>query len=111
MSTQPSLFEPVAHARRSDPRTSKDAAASVRRIRESQADVLTIIRRYGPVSDEDLIRQYRNFDRDKGMLIIQSDSGIRTRRSELVRLGAVVDSGLRGRTASNRQTVLWKVAQ
>lgn len=107
MSSQQTLFEPTAHARRSDPETSKAAASSVRRIRESQADVLTVIRNYGPLSDEELIQKYR------GALALgavrQSDSGIRTRRSELVALGVVVDSGLRGKTASNRQTVLWKV--
>lgn len=106
MSTQPSLFEPVAHARRTDPQTSHQAAERVRRIRESQADVLTAIRLFGPISDEQLIKKYR-----ANVYMWQSDSGIRTRRSELVKLGVVVDSGLRGRTASNRQTVLWKVAK
>ena len=101
MSTQPSLF---AHARRTDPQTSHDAASSVRRIRESQADVLTVIRKYGPISDEGMIHAYRVMG-----LPWQSESGLRTRRSELVALGVVGDSGERMRTASNRQTVLWKV--
>lgn len=103
MSTQPNLFD-QAHARRTDPQTSHDAAASVRGIRESQADVLTVIRKHGPVSDEQISWYYR----DMGMPR-QSESGLRTRRSELVTLGLVVDSGLLGYTLSNRKTVLWKV--
>lgn len=108
MSTQPNLFDKkefFAHARRTDPQTSHDAAASVRRIRESQADVLTVIRKYGPISDEGMIHAYRAMG-----LSWQSDSGLRTRRSELVALGAVVDSGYTIRTQSNRQSILWKVA-
>lgn len=104
MSTQPSLFEPVAHARRTDRQTSKDAAKSVQRIRESQADVLTVIRKYGPVSDEQISWYYRDLGMPR-----QSESGLRTRRSELVALGLVVDSGQLGQTLSNRKTVLWKV--
>lgn len=109
MSSQQTLFEPTAHARRSDPQTSKDAASSVRRIRESQADVLSVVREFGPMSDEQIIRAYRGCFWSSSF-VKQSDSGIRTRRSELVALGIVVDSGLRGKTSSNRQTVLWKVA-
>lgn len=111
MTSQPTLFDPIARARRSDPETSKDAAASVRRIRESQADVLSVLRRHGPVSDEELLVRYRFEQHREGACIVpQSDSGIRTRRAELVRLGAVIDSGLRGTTTSGRKTVLWKVA-
>lgn len=104
MTSQPNLFEPVAHARRTDPPTSHAAAASVRGIRESQADVLTVIRKYGPVSDEQISSYYRDLRMPR-----QSESGLRTRRSELVTLGLVVDSGLMGYTLSNRKTVLWKV--
>lgn len=109
MSTQPGLFDPVARARRTDPETSHEAACSVRRIRESQADVLTVIRAIGPASDESIIESYRKLGELFGFQP-QSDSGIRTRRSELVALGVVVDSGLRGTTLSNRKTILWKVA-
>lgn len=103
MTTQPTLFE--AHARRTDPKTSHDAAASVRRIRESQADVLTIIRKCGPVSDEGMIYAYR-----LAGMPWQSDSGLRTRRSELVALGAVIDSGQTIKTQSGRYSILWKLA-
>lgn len=104
MSTQPNLFD-VAHARRTDPSTSHAAAASVRRIRESQADVLSVIRNCGPISDEGMIRAYRSMG-----MPWQSDSGLRTRRSELVALGVVRDSGGKTKTASGRKTILWKVA-
>lgn len=106
MNTQPTLFDPIARARRTDPETSHEAASSVRRIRETQADVLTVIRKYGPLSDEEISSRYK----DSGMPR-QSESGLRTRRSELVALGLVADSGRFGYTLSNRKTILWQVCE
>ena len=40
----------------------------------------------------------------------QSDSGIRSRRAELVDEGLVIDSGERGITESGRSTVKWMLA-
>lgn len=92
-----------AVARRGDPGTSWAAARSLdpEGLRASQRYVLTILQVHGPMTDEALVA------RAAGNL---SPSGARTRRAELVALGAVVDSGDRERTAAGRQAVVWKAA-
>lgn len=93
----------TARARLTDPETSHEAAASLRDLRDSQVQVYQIIATApSPVSDEDLsymaqMQGYRF-----------SASGLRTRRSELVRLGWVRDSGQRSVTRSGRRTILWE---
>lgn len=87
-------------ARRGDPQTSWQAANSVKNLRHSQIAILSIIERYGPVTDEEIYRR---------LLLQMSESGARTRRKELVDLGKVQDSGLRGTTISGRKTIKWEV--
>lgn len=89
----------VAHARRTDPETSHEAAASIDRIRESQEAVLEALRRHGPMIDEELVERVSG----------QSPSGIRSRRAELVVKGMVRFSGSYSVTASNRRTRIWEV--
>ena len=103
--TQGELFagQPRARARRTDPRTSHQAAASVTRIRESQRFVLGILQKYGPMVDEGLIMHANTQQAGRRMSV----SGIRTRRSELVRLGLVRDTGKRARLPSGRLSILW----
>ncbi len=90
---------PVAHARATDPATSKAAAASVTRIRESQETILYLLKTCGPMSDESIYARV-----SAGM----SPSGARTRRSELVTMGRVKDSGRREKTKAGRQTIVWQ---
>ena len=89
-----------AHARNSDPETSHQAAASIpsAAIRESQEMVLEALRGYGPMPDFHLVPLLASR---------MSPSGIRSRRSELVTLGKVVDTGKRVRTDSGRQAIVW----
>ena len=94
----------VAHARRTDPETSHAAAESLdpTRLRRSQEFVLGVLRAYpAGLTDEEL----REAVDRTGYAI--SDSGLRTRRSELVRLGLVEDSGERATTLAGRQTIVW----
>lgn len=105
-SGQPSLFggpEPVA--RRGDPETSWEAARSVRpeTIRKTAAEVLAVLRDCGPCTDEEIAAVCRR----RGSK--QSPSGLRTRRSELVTLGLVVDSGRRALTSAGRRTIIWSL--
>ena len=93
--------EPRAVARRTDVWSSHEAAASVTRIRESQQAVLELLKLLGPSTDEQIGAAY--WDGPK-----QSPSGLRTRRSELVELGKVRDSGQRRRLKSGRRAIVWE---
>ena len=95
---QTNLFE--AHARRTDPETSHAAAESVRNLRMSQSYVLSILREVGPMTDECL----------QGWIDpkVMSPSGIRTRRSELVKLGKVEWSGEKVPMSTGRMARVWR---
>lgn len=102
--------DPRAYARRTDPDTSHQAAASLgsEKIRRSQAEVLELLREVGPVTDAALVHLYEARISVGGSLP-QSPSGIRTRRRELVELGKVRDTGARVRLPSGRLAAVWEV--
>lgn len=93
---------PVAHARKNDRETSKEAAASVTNIRQSQETILYLLKTHGPMCDQQLFEYVR-----AGM----SPSGARSRRAECVANGWVKDSGRRQLTAANRRTIVWEVVR
>lgn len=105
MEDQLDLFTPAPHARarRTDPVTSHLAALSVRGLRESQVAVLAMFG--GPFTDEELIDAYYQAQ-VAGIVPAQSESGIRTRRKELVTAGFLEASGI-GRSRSGRSSTLW----
>jgi hypothetical protein len=92
-------------ARHSDPATSHAAAASVHSLNEKQYLVWHVIRGYGPLSGESLVATYHSVIAGRH----QSDSGIRTRLSELADLGLVRVAG-EGRTRTGRRCQLWRAA-
>lgn len=94
---------PFIRARRSDPETSHEAASSLTHLRARQAAVLALLRLHGPRTLEELVRDYHKSRHTK-----QSDSGIRTRCSELVFAGLVEDSGERRKTKAGRNAVVWR---
>jgi hypothetical protein len=96
------------HARTSDPATSHEAAASVDEssLPARRRAVLNLLRQYGPMSDTLLLARY-DVAAEAGDVPTQTDSGIRTRRSELVGLGLVQDTGNRWWTPSNRRSIVW----
>lgn len=100
---QPSLFE--AHARRTDPDTSHAAARSVTGIRPSQVAVLKVLRQRlaGRGTDEQIAEAYANCSG----VPLQSPSGLRTRRHELVERGLLADSGDRIRLRTGRMAIVW----
>lgn len=113
---QETLFDgieeaPRAHARRTDPETSHEAAASVENITERQAAVLRLSEELDPYTLEELVHEYR--DPTSGSRgherPAQSESGIRTRHRELVDRDLVVDTGDRRTTRSGRQAIVWNV--
>jgi hypothetical protein len=91
----------MPRARDTDPQTSHDAADSVTRLTETQAYVLQVLKR--PRTDPQLIEAYRKLKRAP----LASESGIRSRRAELVDKGLVQDTGQRGVTPFGRKSIVW----
>lgn len=102
--------EPVAHARRTDPETSHAAAQSVKaeQIRKSQACILETFRTFGPLSDVELVALYDELASARSWPL-QSESGIRSRRAELVGRGLVVPVG-KTKLVSGRKAIVWGLA-
>lgn len=94
--------EPKAHARKTDGQTSRDAAASVQNISETQEQILGILRALGPLTDEEIQSAFVGYC---------SPSGLRSRRAELVRLGKVRQNARKGLTAANRVCAIWEIVK
>jgi len=94
--------EPQRYARRTDPDESWIAARSVTNIRRSQWEVYRALLNYGPLIDEELVMLMRT-DGSK-----QSTSGIRTRRSELVKFGLVIPITEKRLTQYNNPSQVWR---
>ena len=102
-----SLAKTLPKARKSDPKTSHDAADSVNNITATKKHILKVLRT--PKCDEQLVVMFRaNGPVD---LRMTSESGIRSRRAELVREGRVVDTGKRIKLASGRHAIVWKAVK
>lgn len=104
--------EERAHARSTDPVTSHEAAASVTALTEKQEAVLRLLGRVGPSTDEEIVRTYTKWWAN-GMTEDyphQSESGLRTRRSELVRKGKVRARGHKVKP-SGRKAIVWEAVQ
>lgn len=93
----------AARARRTDPETSHEAAASVVNMTEKRQAVLDCLRAIGQGHDQAILDAYRSMS-----LPEQSDSGIRSRRAELVRMGHVVDRGVL--LINGQQHTVWGLA-
>ncbi len=99
MKGQDSLLEPYKRTRKTDPETSLAAAASVTELTKKQELVLSVLRELGPMTDEQIAEQWvRPF----------SESGLRTRRSELVRRGLVRWTGEHRKLRSGRMARVWE---
>jgi hypothetical protein len=88
-------------ARKTDPQTSHDAADSVKRVTDTQLYILQALRR--PRTDIQLVEAYSKI----GKAPRASESGIRSRRAELVRKGLVMDSGVKQVLPSGRNAIVW----
>ena len=95
---------PEQLTRRTDPDTSLAAAASLGDLRDAQVEVYRLFEKAGPMSDEMLLSVASAEN------VGQTPSGLRTRRSELVEAGLVVDTGRKGKTSTGHSTIIWDLA-
>ena len=95
----------MSNARRTDPETSHEAAASVKNVAETGEMILWLLQ--SPMTDIELVHAY-NAVAANGGVVKASESGIRTRRCELARAGKVVDTGQRNKTPSGRNAIVWQ---
>lgn len=91
----------TVRARGTDPVTSHLAAESVDSVTKTQEYVLRCLR--VPRNDVEIVNAYRAYKTAPRA----SESGIRTRRSELVDRGLVIDTGRRVKLASGRYSIVW----
>lgn len=96
-----------ARARRTDPRTSHDAANSVKDLTGVQERILKLFELpHSGYTDEELVLAYQ---KSYGSFFAATDASIRSRRSELVHRQYLVDSGQRRLTKANRGTTVWNL--
>ena len=95
----------MPNTRTLDPSTSHEAEALVTGLAETYRIILNALRTSGPMNDTELIAYFRRSASKKA-----SDSGIRSRRSELTAQGLLVDTGDRKRMESGRMSIVWGIA-
>jgi hypothetical protein len=100
-------------ARRTDPWTSHEAAASItpKKLVASHLAILDCFDRFGPFHDKLLVVVYER-NRKMYRWPPQEDSGIRSRRDELVKRGHLQDSGktvLIGEGKRKRHAIVWEM--
>lgn len=99
----------TARARRTDPETSHAAAQSVD-VNPNQQGILTVFRRYKTMTDQEMVSHYDNarlFENWGKRLPQQSESGMRTRRAELVKKGVIEWNGHKKVLDTGRQARVW----
>lgn len=97
----------MPHARSTDPFTSHIAAETVLHISKLQKTILDILKK--PATDEQLIERYQALVA-KGKALPASESGIRSRRSELDRMGLIEAVG-ESQTRFFRRCLVWKAVK
>jgi hypothetical protein len=103
------LFE-QAHARNSDPETSHAASRSVVNIGRVREQIRELFKAFPKgMTDEQMIYFFREMQRVRTDWKNASDSGLRSRRSELVTLGFVEDSGELGKTEMGNPAIIWRL--
>lgn len=99
----------MARARTTDPKTSHEAAASVRpeQITKTQAAIVKLLG-ISDMSDDELFLRYFQ-GAENGLWPHASQPGVRSRRSELVKMGMVRAKGY-GKTRFGRSCTIWGLA-
>lgn len=94
----------MARARATDPQTSHEAGDSVDNVTETQKHILGLL--CAPLCDAELIIAY-GLAFEVGVAPRASESGIRSRRAELVERGLVIHDGTFRLSPSGRRMMVW----
>lgn len=94
----------MPHARTQDRQTSHEAAESVKNLTQTKKAILALLTLTN-LTDEQLVSEYRKLATMSG-LPMASESGIRSRRAELVDQGLVESVGF-DKTRAGRRTTIW----
>lgn len=97
----------MPHARKTDPTTSFEAAGSVNNLTQTKRIILRLVESQS-MTDDKLIDLYRTMT-ELELAPRASESGIRSRRAELVTAGLLKDSGERQKLRSGRNAIVWQV--
>lgn len=93
----------MPNARKTDPQTSHEAAESVKKVSTTQLAVYQLLKKH--MTDQELHTAYVSMVA-AGIAPMASESGIRSRRAELVELDLVEPKGF-ARTWSGRRCIVW----
>lgn len=96
----------MPHARKTDPKTSHEAAASVNLNAMTATKKMIYAILQEPFTDEQVAELYANAVR-LDLAPKASLSGIRSRRNELYREG-LIEAVAYGKTESNRRAIVWQ---
>jgi hypothetical protein len=96
----------MPHARLTDPGTSHEAADSVGNLTETKKAIFYILKY--PRTDAELVESYNTLVQ-RNEAPRASESGIRSRRAELVEDGLVMDTGHRAKSPSGRNMIVWAI--
>ena len=101
----------MRHARTLDPVTSHEAAASSteEHTTKTKLAILAILA-YGEMTDTEIVNAYRDLE-DFGDVPRASDSGIRSRRAELVDEGKIRPTGYYRKSPSGRRCNIWELVK
>jgi hypothetical protein len=95
----------TAHARNTDPHTSHLAAEAVGDTTPLQRRIMVLFdMAHDGLNDEQLIMNYKNA---YGTAFPSTESSIRSRRSDLVAKGYIVDSGRTRPTLHGNKSIVW----
>jgi hypothetical protein len=104
-----SLPTDKARARRKDRQTSHDAAASVVNLGRTRDAILELFQLYGCMTDEQLAAKYQ-YERSY-LMAPSSPSGLRSRRSELVKRFGFIKACTLGQSHAGNPSIVWEITQ
>lgn len=99
-------------ARTTDPSTSHAAAFSVRNVNTTHQAILELFKAAGKkgLADMEMVAMYETYRLAKGWPLV-SESGLRSRRNELVKVGCIEDTGRKTRLATKRMGKIWAITE